>query len=244
MFHADMRWSKSWFPRRTKSLNSLFLEMNCRCIWIPYVWDPIERSSVSSCTLRSSPYRPGCWRSMQTHCKNTGPCQSPVKKMWKWVNLYRNFCLPLQRFYPIYSPSPIMSATLPFSLSTWVRMICSLKVFGWTLVRDITPLLSRSVYIDPSSRLPLPSREPMWCEVWGASPVKRTTKKQWMNLQKSLKANPRLLADVKVPGREVCSQVTPSRPPGGKWVTLVTWQASSVGSAVIWGFRAGSRVSV
>lgn len=42
----------------------------------------------------------------------------------------------------------------------------------------------------------------------------------------------------------MCSHVTPSRPSGGKWVMLVTWHASSVGSAVTWGFRTASRVSV
>lgn len=51
-------------------------------------------------------------------------------------------------------------------------------------------------------------------------------------------------AEVKVPGSAVCSQVTPSLPPWGKWVILVTWHASSVGSAVIWGLRTGSRFSV
>lgn len=47
---------------------------------------------------------------------------------------------------------------------------------------------------------------------------------------------------VQAPGSVAYSQDTPSRPPAGRWVTLVTRHASSVGSAVAWGLRMGSRV--
>lgn len=47
----------------------------------------------------------------------------------------------------------------------------SLKVLGWVLLRETTPLLSLSEYIDPGNRLPWPSREPMLCDVWGSPPV-------------------------------------------------------------------------
>lgn len=49
---------------------------------------------------------------------------------------------------------------------------------------------------------------------------------------------------IKLPGRAVCSQLTPRRPPGGKWAMLVTRHASSVCSDVIWGLTMDSRANV
>lgn len=49
---------------------------------------------------------------------------------------------------------------------------------------------------------------------------------------------------ITLPGRAVYSQLTPSRPPRGKWVMLVTRHASSMRSDVICGIIMDSRVNV
>lgn len=68
-------------------------------------------------------------------------------------------------------------------------------------------------------------------------------KKRGVNLRFCVRRRPkRRKGQVQAPGSMAYSQDTPSRPPAGRWVMLVTRHASSVGSAVAWGLRTGSRV--
>lgn len=120
-----------------------------------------------------------------------------------------------------------------------------MNVLGCSLRIDTAPLFSLSEYSGPATRLPSPSREATSCEVWGSSPIpegkmeRRRKVKLWFCTKGRTKRGERR---VQAPGSVACSQDTPSRPLAGRWVTLVTRHASSVGSAVAWGLRTESRV--
>lgn len=120
-----------------------------------------------------------------------------------------------------------------------------MKVLGCSLLMDTPPFFSLSEYSGPATRLPSPSREATACEVWGSSPTpeRRMDKVERSSCGSARGDQPKGgFARVEAPGSVLCSQETPSRPLAGRWETLVTRHASSVGSAVAWGLRMGSRV--
>lgn len=149
----------------------------------------------------------------------------------------------------IQKPNSVLIAQSVQHFATCVWRNRSLKVLGWILVRDTTPLFNLSEYIDPGNRLPWPSNDPTACEVWGSLPVPAGS---WTDYNKwvlfffffSKFYSWKIKWVIRLPGRVLCSHVTPNWPPRGRWVMFVTWHASSARSAVIWGFTMDSTVSV